>query len=192
MKLASAMVLIVLVLGGSTLLTKGCSVRLPGPPRITVDSIVAALEPLRDLTTLRTNVNGVVSGEQEGAYFWQGSSRMVLLVNGSALYGIDLERAEVEADAEHVSVTLPEPELTAVWVDMERTRVWERSTGRFMDGGDTELETAVWRAAQGMVEETALKADHTEEARAQTERVVRDLVEQLAPGVTISVAWGAA
>lgn len=192
MKMAGAMIVIVLVLGGSALLTKGCSVRPSGPPRITVDTIVAALEPLRDLATLRANVNGVVSGTQEGAYFWQGSSRMVLLVNGSALYGVDLERAEVAADAEHVSVTLPEPELTAVWVDMERTRVWERTAGRFMNGDDAELDTAVWRAAQGMVQEAASNKDNLVEARAQTERVVRDLVEQLAPGVTISVAWGAA
>ncbi len=100
-------------------------------PSITVETILAELEPLSRLTTLKAEVSGIVTVSQPGRYIWHGTNRMVLIARGCALYGLDLRDARVDLGGEVVRICLPEPAVVDAWVDVERSVIWANEIGRF-------------------------------------------------------------
>ena len=162
------------------------------PPVMTVDRIVSQLRTVEELASLKVAVSGIVSGTQPGARFWQGESRLVLLARGHAIYSVDLSRIEVVVTGSSVTITLPEPQISDYWVDVDRTEVWERRTGRFRLDEGLSLQSACWADALAMVHEAAASSSHRQMARAHAEQTVHAVVRGAPGGATthrVEVRW---
>lgn len=178
-----------LVLCALLLVAKLLQARSPSPPQVDIQTILAQLEPISELSTLRAHVSGVVTARQKGAYAWQGTSRMVLIVRGQALYSCDLSKADIRVAEDHVRIVLPEPRLMDAWVDVDRSVLWERVTGWLRSGDDTELDEAAWKAAKEMVANGARDGPALQRAREEAERVIQRLVAKASPGLELKLQW---
>ena len=79
-------------------------------------------------------MSGIVNASQPDRHWWQGESRLVLLVRGPALYWIDLTELDVDIQKDRISICLQPPRVAEVWVDGERSQIWRREIGRFRSG----------------------------------------------------------
>jgi hypothetical protein len=109
-----AVIGLVLLLTGAILAIDGCSSDSAQPknvpePEVTTEIIVARLQEIQQLTSLRISASGIVHGSQPGRRFYQGTSRMVLLVRGEAIYSVDLTDIGLEFGMNHLAITLPPP-----------------------------------------------------------------------------------
>ncbi len=80
--------LILLLILSSFILFEGCTSDedpAVNEPEVTIETIVARLQPILELSTLKVSVSGIVNATQPGKHWWQSESRLVLLVRGEAL-----------------------------------------------------------------------------------------------------------
>lgn len=159
------------------------------PPVVKVDQIVSQLQTVEELASLKVAVSGIVSGTQPGARFWQGESRLVLLVRGTAIYSVDLSRVEVDVVGDSVTITVPDPRISDHWVDVDRTEIWQRHSGRFRRDEGLSLEAACWASAKAMVYEAALAKNHQEIAKIRVERIIAELLRDAAHRISVQVRW---
>ncbi|MDP9267120.1 MAG: DUF4230 domain-containing protein [Acidobacteriota bacterium] len=146
-------------------------------------TVVQQIQRLQRLETVRFNMEKIVSGERELEYLpkWLIGDRLLLVVEGEAVAGVDLGKLrpeDVTVTGRSVSVTLPRAELFSIRIDNERTRVYSRETGLF-SALDPQLETDVRREAERQLRESAMQAkilDHANEnARATLTSFLRGL-----------------
>jgi hypothetical protein len=99
-RLLKLIVLLGLLALGSMLIITGCrdnsDADNSNEPEVTIETIVARLQPIQELSTLKVSVSGIVNASQPGKHWWQGESRLVLLVRGEALYSIDVSKITVD------------------------------------------------------------------------------------------------
>lgn len=146
-------------------------------------TVVQQIQRLQRLETVRFNMEKIVSGEREVEYIprWLVGDRLLLVVEGEAVAGVDLGRLKPEdviVQGRRVSVTLPAAEVFSTRIDNEKTRVYTRETGVF-SSLDPQLETDVRREAERQLREAAVQAkilDHANEnARATLTSFLRGL-----------------
>ena len=121
---------IILGLGGACLYLyygggRGAAVRrLADPP-----AIVREIQDLSELVTVKYSIQKVIGLEETKVPF--GSERILLLVQGQALGGVDLALLttnDIQVSADNaVAVHLPPPKVMHVFLDEKQTRVWDRS-----------------------------------------------------------------
>jgi len=92
-------------------------------------AVIREIQELSELVTVRYSIQKVVGLEEEKVPF--GSERVLLLVQGDVLGGVDLAQLstnDVQVSADHVvTARLPQPKVMHVYLDEKQTRVWDRS-----------------------------------------------------------------
>lgn len=189
-----AVIGLVLLLLGAVLAVDGCSSdsdrqKNAPEPEATTEIIVARLQEIRQLASLRISASGIVHGSQRGRRFYQGTSRMVLLVRGEAIYSVDLTDVFIQFDAHHLEITLPPPEITATWVDVERSRIWSRTRGWFREDHPEKLERACWAAARDLVYQSANRPEHAKTASMSIEALIARIVHDIDPAIQTRIQW---
>lgn len=124
-------------------------------------TVVQQIQRLQRLETVRFNMEKIVSGERENVYLpkWLVGDRLLLVVEGEAVAGVDLGKLrpeDVTVTGRRVTVLLPQAELFSTRIDNEKTRVYSRETGLF-SSLDPQLETEVRREAERQLREAALQ-----------------------------------
>lgn len=165
--------------------------KTPRKPAITVETILAELQPLSRLTTLKAEISGIVTVTQPGRWIWQETNRMVLIARGYALYGLDVGEADVQLDEGLVRVTLPSPEVVDAWVDVEKSLIWDVEIGRFRRF-DPELEEQAWVSALELIREGACEPRLVASAKVQAEHLVTELTHRIAESFHVKIAWDSA
>jgi hypothetical protein len=133
-------------------------------------AVVHQIQSLQRLETVRFNMEKIVSGERESEYVpkWLVGDRLLLVVEGEAVAGVDLAKLQpddVTVTGRRVTVTLPRAELFSIRIDNERSRVYSRETGLF-SSLDPQLETDVRREAERQLRDAAMQGkilDHANE-----------------------------
>jgi hypothetical protein len=133
-------------------------------------AVVHQIQSLQRLETVRFNMEKIVSGERESEYVpkWLVGDRLLLIVEGEAVAGVDLAKlqpGDVSVTGRSISVTLPKSEIFSTRIDNERSRVYSRVTGLF-SSLDPQLETDVRREAERQLREAAMQGkilDHANE-----------------------------
>ena len=104
-----------------------------GTPRVTFDSasVVLQIQRLNQLTVVKYTLQQVIEMEQSRPLF--GNEKVLLLVQGKVLGGIDLSRlmpqdVRVDPGKRSVTVSLPPPRVLEVFLDEKETRVWNKIT----------------------------------------------------------------
>ncbi|HVM59418.1 MAG TPA: DUF4230 domain-containing protein [Verrucomicrobiae bacterium] len=172
---------IILALGGTCLYLyygggRGAAVRrLADPP-----AIVREIQDLSELVTVKYSIQKVIGLEENKVPF--GSERILLLVQGQVLGGVDLaglnvNDVEVSADGA-VAVRLPPPKVMHVYLDEKQTRVWDRSKTWWAvwEPFDPELEQKARLAALEDIQVAAAQMGILRNAQTNAETAIRKLL----------------
>jgi hypothetical protein len=117
-------------------------------------TVVKKVQTLSQFTTVKYTLEKVVVFDDAK---WYGDSRVLLVAHGVVKAGIDLGQLgsnDIHIFGKRISMTLPRPRVTDVYLDDHRTQIVERSTG-LLRVFDKDLEQNARAAA---VEELRLGA----------------------------------
>lgn len=94
-------------------------------------TVVEQIQQLSDLVTVKYVLEKVVIVKDAK---WYGENRVLLLAHGVVKAGIDLKRlkpADVAISGKKITLHLPWPQITDAYLDDQRTRVIDWTTGLF-------------------------------------------------------------
>jgi len=122
-------------------------------------TVVRQIQQLQRLETVRYAMDKIISGEHESPYLpkFLAGDRLLLIVHGEVIGGVDLTRLQASDVAVHgrkVSIRLPQPEILVVRLDNSKTRVYSRDTGLF-SSPDPNLESEVRQEAERQLQSAA-------------------------------------
>lgn len=125
-----------------------------------VSSIVQKIQRLNRLETVVYSLDTVVEGSKSSAVLPDllGGDRILLIVHGQSIAGIDLSKLrpeDVRIDGRSIHLTLPASELFVTTIDNQHTRVYARSTG-LLTAADQNLESETRAHAQDQLQKDAL------------------------------------
>ena len=112
---------------------------------------------------------------------WYGQSRVLMLAHGVVKAGVDLKQVkagDVSVSGGKISIHLPRPVITDVYLDERKTQVIERSTGLLM-AFDKDLEQNARRMAVDEMKAAARSNDILGDAQERALLQVRALCNQL-------------
>jgi len=125
--------LVLAIAAGVTLFIALLWVRLPGmsvPPKIqNTATILKQVQTLSELVTVKYVLEKVVILED---IKWYGENRVLLVAHGIVKAGVDLKEikpTDVRLEEKKVTIKLPLARITDVYLDDQRTRVVDRTTG---------------------------------------------------------------
>jgi hypothetical protein len=102
-----------------------------GAPRVAFESsaVVLQIQRLNQLVVVKYTLQQVIEMEQSRPLY--GNEKLLLLVQGKVLGGIDLSRltpqdVRVGRDKRSVTVNLPPPRVLEAFLDEKETRVWDK------------------------------------------------------------------
>jgi hypothetical protein len=101
--------------------------------------LLTQVQNLNHLVTVKYVLEKVVVYEDAK---WYGDSRVLLVAHGVVKAGIDLsmlQPGDIQISEKKISVALPPPRITDVYLDDRRTEILERSTG-ILRSFDKDLE----------------------------------------------------
>jgi len=169
---------IILALGGACLCLYYFGGRRAVVRRVVdAPAIVREIQELSELVTVRYSIQKVVGLEEEKVPF--GAERILLLVQGEVLGGVDLmllttNDVRVSAD-KVVTVRLPRPKVLHVYLDEKQTRVWDRSKTWWTpwEPYDPELDQKARLAALEAIQAAALQMGILSNAQDNAENTVQ-------------------
>lgn len=121
---------------------------------LSTSTVVKKVQTLSQFTTVRYTLEKLVVFDDPK---WYGDSRVLLVAHGVVKAGINLDQiapGDIEITGKRISITLPRPRVTDVYLDDHQTQIVERSTG-LLRAFDKDLEQ---NARASAVEELRLAA----------------------------------
>jgi len=115
-------------------------------PRFNPAVVIQQIQTLAQLVTVKYVMEKVIIAEDVK---WYGESRVLLVAHGVVKAGIDLQKlnpTNFVIGEKSITLTLPKPTITDVYIDDKRTEVLERTTG-VMRSFDKDLEQNARRQA---------------------------------------------
>ncbi len=146
-------------------------------------AVVQQIQQLQQLVTVQYVLQEPIGLEEEKIPF--GSEKIALLVQANVLAGVDLSQLTprdltVNGD-QSVTVRLPRPKVLHVYIDENKTRVWDRSKTWWTPWAplDPELEQKARLAALETVRAAALETGILSNAQQNAEASIRALLDTL-------------
>lgn len=152
-----------------------------------VPAVVQRIQRLNRLETVVYSMDTVVEGSKSSAVLPDllAGDRILLVVHGQAVAGIDLSRLKPEDvriteanGTRKVHVNLPATQLFTTTVDNQHTRVYARTTGLLVPV-DQNLESETRARAEKQLEQTALSDGILDAARKNAQAAVSALLYSL-------------
>jgi hypothetical protein len=189
-RLLKPLLFLALLSAAAILIIAGCMDSDTGEDSdITVESVIASLQPINELATLKVGVAGVIRASQAPAHWWQGTNQLVIVGRGNALYAIDLAQLEIHITDQELRVVLPHPRVIDAWIDLDDSAIWDQRRG-FLRGNDfTDLQRAAWREAQTMVYRAGQCDRYQRAAKRSAERLITDLLRSYVSPRQITIEW---
>jgi hypothetical protein len=148
----------------------------------TVDApaIVQQIQRLSELVTVKYSIQKVVGLEEQKVPF--GSEKVLLMVQANVLGGVDLSQLSTQdvtsTATGGVLIKLPAPRVMHVFVNDNKTKVWDRSKTWWTPwvGFNPELEQNARRVALEAVQQAALQMGILSNAQQNAENTVREFL----------------
>lgn len=152
----------------------------PTPKIVTSGEVVRQIQQLHRLETSSYSVQTVVSVERPGGVLGIGRQKVLVVVQGTVIAGIDLNKLRgqdvvVSPDGKRVSVRLPEAEILTNALDENKTQIYDFQTGLFTRP-DTNLILEAQKAGAAQVLQTACKEGILQRATDNSQRSIRQLL----------------
>ena len=127
----------------------------PTPTIITGPEIVQRIQQVSQLQTTTYSVQSVVTIERPGNVIGIGRQRLLVIVHGTVVAGVDLgtlraQDVRVSVDGKQVTVRAPEVEILSHYLDVGRTQLYDHQTGLFTRP-DTNLVLEAERAGADQI-----------------------------------------
>lgn len=146
--------------------------------------VVQSVRNLSELTTVEVVESTTIeSGTDTGLLNFATGDRLFLFAVARISAGVDLTQIDaadvvIDEEANSIVLTLPSPTITAVEMDNEQTRVFDRDTGLFTTG-DLDLEREARVAAEDLMVEAAIQDGIQDRARESSQLAMEALLTSL-------------
>lgn len=149
----------------------------PKEPELTSAFVSGKLEAVSELTTARLTYTGLIK-YTEGKIPFLTKNSFSMIYTARVRAGIDIRMAEVDVQEDQVVITLPECEVQSVEIDESSIEFYDEQWALF---NRTEKEDVIdmVAAAKADVSEKADMESLIQNARVQTEHIVRGLLEDV-------------
>jgi hypothetical protein len=152
----------------------------PTPTIITGAAVVQQIQSLSRLETATYTIQTVVTVERPGSFLGIGSQRLLVIVHGNVVAGVDLGKLRpqdvtVLDNGRRVVVRLPEAEIFSAQVDGGRTEVYDHQSGLFTQP-DTNLVVEAQKAAGEKVLQAACADGIMQRATEEAEQSLRQII----------------
>lgn len=152
-----------------------------GVVRQTVDvpAVLKQIQKLNELVTVKYTIQKVVGLEEEKVPF--GSEKILLLVQATALGGVDLSvltTQDVTSVSNNITIRLPAARVLHVFPNEKETRVWDRSKTWWTPWVpfSNELETKARTAALESIQGAAIEMGILSNAQQNAETTIREFL----------------
>ncbi len=171
------LLLSVLLLGMGTGICGYARYTAPREPKLTSAFVSGKLEAVSELTTARLTYTGLIK-YSEGKIPFLTKNSFSMIYTARVRAGIDIRQAETDIQEDQVVITLPECEIQSVEIDEDSIEFYDEQWALF---NRTEKEDVIdmVAAAKADVSEKADMESLIQNARTQTERIVRGLLEDV-------------
>ena len=149
----------------------------PKEPELTSAFVSGKLEAVSELTTARLTYTGLIK-YSEGKIPFLTKNSFSMIYTARVRAGIDIRQAEIDIQEDQVVITLPECEVQSIEIDEDSIEFYDEQWALF---NRTEKEDVIdmVAAAKADVSEKADMESLIQNARTQTERIVRGLLEDV-------------
>jgi hypothetical protein len=165
-------------------------------PRADADGIVQRVQSLSRLETTRYTIETVVTADEQGfidtplGRLQIGSDRLLMIIHGSVIAGIDLERLRppdvaMSGDGKRLTIQLPAVEIFGVDLDNDKTRVYSRET--WLKRPNPNLESEARQGAEAKILTTACEDGVMRRATEDAQRAVEKFAGLLELSAAIEV-----
>lgn len=147
-------------------------------PAYNTSTILRQVQGLNQLVTVKYSLEKVVVLEDVK---WYGENRILLIAHGIAKAGVDLNKLnpeDIRFETNRISIKLPSPVITDVYLDDQKTQVIERSTG-LMRSFDKDLEQNARRLALQELRVAARQSGLLQEAGERARLQLTVILQQL-------------
>lgn len=130
-------------------------------------TVITQIQSLAQLVTVKYVFEKVVVVEDAK---WYGQNRLLMVAHGVAKAGVDLQKlrpSDVKVRGQHLTLSLPRPQLMDVYLDEGKTEVLERSTG-ILRLFDQQMEQDARREAVESIRKAARAAGILRDAEDRT------------------------
>lgn len=151
-----------------------------GPRWLDSNAIITQVKPLKQLVTVRYSIQRVVGLREPKVPL--GEESILLMVEGEALAGVDLEGVTSRdirySGSRAVTITLPHAKLFNVFLNEKYTKVWDRQITWWTPwvAPDPDLEHQARLRAIDDVRDGALSMGILDQAQKNAETAIRDLL----------------
>ena len=149
------------------------------PPAIySTATILKQVQSLSQLVTVKYVLEKVVVLEDVK---WYGESRVLMVAHGVVKAGVDLSQLkpeDVDVGLKKVTIALPTARITDVYLDEQKTRVIERTTGA-LRAFDKDLEQNARRQAIDDIRRGAFQSGIIQDANERARQQLINLFRQL-------------
>ncbi|MGA2747324.1 MAG: DUF4230 domain-containing protein [Verrucomicrobiota bacterium] len=141
-------------------------------------TLIKKVQTLSQFVTVKYSLEKIIVYDDPK---WYGDSRVLLVAHGVVKAGIDLDQIapkDIDVSGKKISVALPRPRVTDVYLDDRRTQIVERSTG-LLRVFDKDLEQNARRQAVEELRLAALQNGILNDATAQARSQLTSLFNQV-------------
>jgi hypothetical protein len=152
----------------------------PTPKIVTGATLVRQIQQVSRLETTAYSVQTVVTVEKPGGLLGVGGQRLLVIVHGSVVAGIDLAKLQakdivVSEDGRQVAVRLPAAQVLMTALDEQKTQVYDHQTGLFTRP-DTSLILEAQKAGATQILTTACQDGILRRANADAQRAIGQML----------------
>jgi hypothetical protein len=112
---------------------------------------------------------------------WYGDNRVLLIAHGVVKAGINLDLlqpSDIQIAGKKITITLPPPAITDIYLDDQNTQVFERSTG-VLRAFDKDLEQNARKQAVEEIRLLAIKSEILKDAQERAQAQLTALFLQI-------------
>ena len=144
---------------------------------------MAVVQQIQRLSRLETNsysVQTVVSAERPGGFLGIGQQKVLVIVRGTVVAGLDLTKLSpqdvtISADGKRIKIKLPEVEILSRYLDEGATQLYDHQTGLFTKP-DSSLVIEAQQMGMSRVMDAACEGGIMKRATEDGQRAMRDFL----------------
>ncbi|GAA4851387.1 hypothetical protein GCM10023331_40000 [Algivirga pacifica] len=143
-------------------------------------AVVHRFEELGKFEVIKYNIADVLELKEKSGSWFIPDHEVMMILRGEAAGCIDFRRIsprDVQSINDTLYIALPQPEICYYKLDMQKTRVYDRSIGSFIN--QTELVNRAYKIGEERVLQAALEEGILDLSRQNAYKILQPLFEEL-------------
>ena len=131
-------------------------------PSIDGMMIITQLQTVSKLETMHYTAEKVIEERREGSGILGGSEKLLLVVHGEAVVGLDLGKLkpdDIQIEEDRIRLRLPHAELFNAYIDVDKTFVYDYRRDVWLPGNELDLLASAHKRALEEIRASAQSAE---------------------------------